>query len=282
MKHNACFRYKQWMIAIVLAFSCVMSARPSMAGEIDIYGAIESYTWKEFGDNDQRFLEESGALIGVGFAYWREFGNHVTVKPAAEIFGGTVDYDGQACNSLTGVCFPSTTKVDYFGVKLAGDAGRRFRPGENSFVEPFGGLGVRIWERNIRDGKAANGATTSGYVEEWITLHARLGVRGGQDLAPGKQLIAEAGVKLPLYNENTAYLSRKGLGPDVTMHPGKTPSFFAELGIKLNRFKGSLFYEGLRFSKSDEVTTTDGRYIYSSWQPRSAADIYGVRLGASF
>ena len=246
----------------------------AVAAESTVYLAADSFTWKEFGDDGSRLLKESGTLYGAGFTYMKEFGDHMTLKPAVEIFGGSVDYDGHTQSMI-----PATTRVDYVGIKLEGDLGRRFRPAQNLFIEPFGGLGLRAWERNLRDGTTADGTPTTGYREEWFTLHARVGVRGGVDFSGRKQLFAEAGVKLPLYNENTAYLSDS---TDITLHPGRKDSLFAEAGVKINNFKGSLFYDSMRFSKSNTVITTDGRFFYLNWQPKSTADIYGVKLGFVF
>jgi hypothetical protein len=239
------------------------------AGEAVLYLAVESYTWKEFKDNGSLLLKESGPLAGVGFTYHHEFPDHLTLRPTAEIFGGTVDYDGQ---TQTGIA--AKTDVDYFGLKLDGDIGRKFIISKQWFVEPFGGLGLRLWIRDINDGVAANGTATYGYDEVWLTWNARLGLRGGVDISQGSRLFAEVGVKLPLYNENTA-----DLGLDVTMHPGKETSYFAEMGAQLSGFRGILFYEGLRFSKSDEVAIA---YGYTVWQPKSEADIYGLKLGVVF
>ena len=92
-------------------------------------------------------------------------------------------------------------------------------------------------------------------------------------------MFAEAGVKLPVYNENTAYVSSINYGPDITLHPGKQASYFAEIGIKLSRFQASVFYDGLKFSRSSAVSNG---VIVGAYQPKSTADIYGVKIGASF
>ncbi len=247
--------------------------------EKNVYLAVENFGWKEFDDDNSRIVKESGTLVGVGFMYQKEFANHVTLRPAAEVFGGPVDYDGTACDINTRVCQPATTTVDYFGLKLQGDVGRRFdsERGRYRYIEPFGGLGMRIWDRNINNGTAADGSATAGYLERWITLHARLGVRGGIDISDRTNLFAEAGLKLPLYNENTAY--QNIVGRDVTVKPGKQVSVFAEAGMKISRFKASLFYDGLRFSRSDVVDVGGGLGFL---QPRSTNDIYGLKLGAVF
>lgn len=257
--------------AIALALLCFGNslARSTVVDEKEFYLAIDSFTWKEFDADGSRLLKESGPLVGVGFTYWREDEQHVTLRPTAEIFGGQVNYDGQ---TQAGV--PVSTTVNYFGFKLEGDIGRRFRPSQGLSLEPFGGLGYRTWLRNIRNGTAADGSPTAGYREDWKTFYARLGLRGGKEFSEASRLFVEAGMKLPLYNENTAYLSDVGAGPDLTFNPGKMVSYFAEAGVKINRLKGSLFYDGLRFSRSAVV---------QGWlQPKSTMDIYGIKLGYTF
>ncbi|HEX9137725.1 MAG TPA: hypothetical protein VF905_12380, partial [Nitrospirota bacterium] len=65
---------------------------------------------------------------------------------------------------------------------------------------------------------------------------------------------------------------------DVTIHPGRQASFFAEAGTKISRIKASLFYDSMRFSRSANVAS--GANIY--WQPQSTAVIYGVKVGVVF
>jgi hypothetical protein len=275
MKYAGTALIYSWMTALVLALLCFGSivARPASADEKEIYLAIDSFTWKEFDEDGSRLLKETGPLVGFGFAYWRESDDHFILMPSAEVFGGQVDYDGQ---TQTGI--PVSTDVGYFGMNFKFDIGRRFRPAQGFYLEPFGGLGYRFWFRDIRDSTTSTGTPVSGYTEGWSVWNARLGLRGGKEFSETSRLFVEAGMKLPLYNENTAYLSNVGLGSDVTFNPGKMVSYFAEAGVKINRFKGSLFYDGLRFSKSNTVQS--GIYLY--WQPKSMMDIYGLKLGVSF
>ena len=261
----------------MLAGYNVANAPVAAAGESSMYLAVDGYAWKEFDDDGSRLLKESGTLIGVGYAYRKEFDNQVTLNPAAEIFGGKVDYDGQTQSGI-----PATSKVNYFGVKLQGDVGRKFKPAQGAFAEPFGGLGFRAWIRDIQDGTTSTGLATYGYTEDWLTLYARLGVRGGFDFPGRTQVFAEAGIKLPLYNENTAHLSDAGLGSDVTFNPGRKSSLFAETGVNVRHFRASLFYDSMRFTKSNVVVTSNGGITYLNWQPKSSADIYGIKLGYVF
>jgi hypothetical protein len=275
MKKAGIIRGRSWALLFTAVFVVFEISHVSVAAAegFALYGAVESFTWKEFDDSGARAVKESGPLFGIGLTYSHEFEDKLTFTPRGEIFFGSVDYDGQ---TQTGV--PVTSTVGYFGFTLDGDLGMKFKVTQSFSLEPFGGLGLRWWLRDINDGTTATGAVANGYTEGWTTFYGRLGVRGGIDVSKRTMIFFEAGVKLPFYNENTAYLSDAGLGPDVTLHPGKQASFFAEAGTQISRVRASLFYDSLRFSKSAGVAS--GSFIY--WQPKSTMDIYGVKVGLVF
>jgi hypothetical protein len=261
-------------LAIVLLLrSFAFAAAPGQPGEMDVYFAAQHYVWSEFGGGGQRYLKESGELYGVGFGYHRVFLSGLTVKPVAELFGGTTDYDGQTQSGI-----PATTNVDYFGISLKGDIGRRFSGPGTVSLEPFGGLGIRAWLRNIRDGRTSTGATVLGYTEQWATVHARAGVRAGLDLGVDTRLFVEAAYKIPLYNENVVEINTGYSTSEVTIHPGMQGAIAAEAGVKTGHFTTGLFYEELRFPRSDNESISGG-YVY---QPRSTGDLIGFRIGGTF
>jgi hypothetical protein len=274
MKKAGMIQYHSLRILLLVVICLFGLSRVSLAADdFYLYGTVESFVWKEFADNGSRVVKESGPLIGIGLAYSHEFEDRITFTPKGEIFFGSVDYDGQ-----TQVGVPVTSTVDYFGFKFDGDLSIKYKVTQRFSLEPFGGLGLRWWIRDIKDGTTSTGAVASGYTEAWTTLYGRLGVRGGIDVSTQMMMFLETGVMLPFFNENTAYLSDAGLGPDVTIHPGRQASFFAEAGLKISRVKASLFYDSMKFSRSANVVS--GANIY--WQPQSTADIYGVKVGVVF
>lgn len=259
-------------IVVVLVCSICAFSPAADASEMDVYLKVDDYTWSEY-QNGMRLLRETGILVGPGFSYWREFPNHMTLKPLAELFVGNVDYDG---STQTGN--PVKTKVMYIGAKLQCDAGRTFSIGEKSFIEPFGGLGLRSWSRDIQDSITSSGTVAKGYTEEWITAFARFGVRAGIPVSEVTQFFAEGGVKLPFYNKNSVYFNSGNTNPDFTLYPGLQASWFSEAGMTMHHFKASVFYDSLRFARSPNVSTSMG----AVYQPISSADLLGVKLGASF
>lgn len=261
-----------FVIVAALVISGILPTGSVHAKEFNVYAIGEFFEWKEFNDSGSRLLKESGPRYGVGFLFFHEFESGLTVKPRVEVIGGKVTYDGQ-----TQAGTPVKSKTEYINFKLETDLGYKFGRSGKASLEPFAGLGLRVWNRDIQDGTAADGTHAYGYNEEWTTLYLRGGLRGDVPVGEKSKLFGEVGVKYPLYNENTAYLSDVG-GDDVTLHPGKRPSLFAEAGMKINHLKVSAYYDSMRFSKSDVVTSGFSGY----YQPKSQADMFGVRLGVSF
>ncbi len=260
------------LIAALFCYGAV-APRPTAADECAVSLSLEDYTWKELNDNSSRLLKESGDLIGLGFSYQHELSNHVTFSPRAEIFGGQIDYAGQTQSGI-----PATSTVTYVGSSIETEAGRKYEINGSYYIEPFGGLGFRAWQRGINNGTTVNGASASGITEDWVTTQALIGMRGGVTPTPRLAMFAEAGMKLPLYNEEAVYFGNGYLRPDANLHPGKQTSFFGEVGTRFRCMKAGVFYDGMRFSRSDQERITGG-YVY---QPRSVLDIYGVKIGVAF
>lgn len=253
----------------VLAITGWMSLffTPAAVAETDLYLKVERFTWKEFSDNGMQLLEETGELYGLGFLYKTDRQKGLTFKGKGELFGGSIDYDGQ-----TQAGAPAKTDVDYLGVKLEGSLGWKFMLTEKASIEPFAGLGLGYWSRDL------NSTTYAiGYEELWWSFYAGLGVRGDLVVSDVVKLFAEGGIKLPIHNETEVDLTTFGIGT-VTLEPGNEASAFAEIGLKWKMLKASVFYQGLRFSKSDAVI--QGGYIF--WQPESKSDIFGVTVGVAF
>ena len=157
------------VVVCVLVFG-ISDVHAFTLGDLDVYALAESFTWREFDDAGGQLLKESGPRFGVGVAFTREFANHLTLKPRIELNSGSVDYDGQTQSGV-----PVTTTTNYFGIKLEMDLAGRIRPSQGFVLEPFAGIGIRAWSRDIKDGTAADGSLAIGYTENWTTFYGRLG-----------------------------------------------------------------------------------------------------------
>jgi len=268
MRQKDKIRYS-FIIMLFIVFSSWLFCKPvvAAASEADIYLKTESFTWKEYDDRGSQLLKESGLISGIGSSVRSDIADSLVLRAKGELFGGTVNYDGQ---TQTGT--PAETDTDYVGLKIEGNLGWKFMVAEKSSLEPFAGLGYRWWQRDIRDTLYA-----AGYEETWWSFYARLGIHGNHIFSGQLKAFAEAGVKIPAINKNKVDLNVVGLST-VTVEPGNKASVFAEAGIKWTRFKASLFYEGMRFSKSDPVIVNNVQV----WQPESKADIFGVNVGMDF
>lgn len=268
-------------ISLVLLCAFGLDAADAGAWERNVHLGVESFTWREFSEGT-RAVKESGPRFGAGVTWRHRYGNQATAQYAAEVFGGMVDYDGEACD-LFGNCVPAASDVDYVGLRLKGEFGRNAALKSHASLEPFGGLGLDIWRRDVNGGSAEDGTPTAGYIEDWISLHARVGLRARIVVTESSAVFAEGGIKLPLYNSNTAYLSDIGYGNDITVDPGRENSFFAEAGLTVNRITLSAFYDSMRFSESGtEFTVSPAGGIAGFRQPRSESDVYGIRIGWKF
>jgi len=274
-------------LGIISAFAFCMTAAPAAASEensFDVYATVENFTWKEFNTTGSQLVKEDGTLGGIGFTYHGilgEKGAALTIQPRVELLWGTVDYNGQACTS-SGTCEAYTDKTGYFGGKFELDLGGKF--GTTVAVEPFGGIGAKSWWRDLKDGWTLSGQPVRGYTEHWLTVYGRLGLRSEIKLSENSKIFIEAVAKLPISNDNTAYLTDAGYADDPTLHPGKKTSYAAEAGVKFHVLKVSVFYDSMRFKQSDTVYFFDPMAggVVSIYQPRSEADMYGVKVGASF
>lgn len=257
-------------LRLIVAFSMLsiivninLFSTPAAAVESDVYFSAESFTWKEFSNNGAQILKESGPIFALGASMISSNMKGLIFEGKAEVFGGVVDYDGQ---TLAGSS--CDTNVDYYGSKLEGGLGWKFMVGQKVSVGPIGGLGVRIWSRNINSTSNA-----FGYDELWSSFYGILGLRGDILVSGTMKVFAEGGAKLPIYNQNRINFL------DVTLEPGNEVSPYGELGLKWKRLKVSVFYEGMRFSKSDPQL---GGAWFILYQPESKADIYGVSVGLVF
>jgi len=265
------------IVVCVLVFG-ISEVRAFTLGDLDVYSLAESFTWREFDDAGGQLMKESGPRYGVGAAFTREFSNHLTLKPRIELIDGSVDYDGQM-RTKAGV--PVTTTTEYLGIKLEFDLAARIRQSQSFVLEPFAGIGIRTWFRDIQDGTAANGTPAIGYTEDWTTIYGRLGFRGERSFEQKNSTFLLVGVKLPVYTENyisDIYVSSSAM----TLRPGNKPSLFAEAGVRLDRFKISAFYDSMRFKKSPIVSVNSSGTLKDFYQPRSESDMTGLKIGATF
>ncbi len=274
MRLGALLAVVSWIFAVVPSYG----AGTSGLDELYLYPSFQYFQWEEY-HAGQRLLRETGPLFGAGAAAVLvgpklDNDSFFTLKAKAELFGSVVDYDGHAQDLQSGERFPIKTDVTYFGTKGEADLGWRYTVGRIC-LEPFGGVGIRWWLRDLQDTTSVdangNSVPVSGYEEDWLSAYSRVGLRGGFAVAADVRVFAEAGAKYPFYTRNSTDFP--GVG-SVTVKPGGRWSAFAELGVRYKRFRPSVFYEGFRYADSPPSK--------GLFQPKSDSDIIGVNLGYTF
>jgi hypothetical protein len=237
------------------------------ATEWMLQAGIEDFRWREF-EGGARLLEESGARYSLGIGLESPMSpDSLTVFSAeGKLYFGTVDYDGQACNVLTGVCVPSVSETDYDGIMAEASVSRRYPKDLGGAFEVFGAVGIDAWTREIKSTAAATGGW-----EDWTVFYGRVGA-GWRTSA----YALRAGVKLPLaVNEATdigADLEPKGraslfIGFTATLHDSMRQSWAI-----------SAFYDSYRFAESDRVLVLTNLGLLEVWQPESHQDVLGLHL----
>nr|HOO91461.1 autotransporter domain-containing protein [Syntrophales bacterium] len=278
-REGECMRLQDRVIrsgtaALFFVFGLVLFCGPVFAvtTDVDLYVKIESFEWKEYSTGGSQLMKESGPIYTLGASTKVNFANSLTCKGRGELFFGNIDYDGQTWGGT-----PVETDTDYSGFRIETDVGKIFMISDRSSLEPFVGFGWKSWLRDLQSTETAAGYAV-GYEETWSIVYARLGMRGDHVFSKQLKLFAEAGFNLPVYNENVVDLN----GLSVTIEPGKEVSLFAEAGITWKNLKTSIFYEGVRFSKSDLEFIESGGDTYGIYQPESEADMFGISIGIAF
>ena len=277
-------------VILLTCLGTLLAALPAGAAEYGgvreffVYPAIQYFSWQEY-DQGTRLLQEEGPLFSVGIVgaldlVKTERSGSLTFRGKGELFGGVVNYRGQTMSNpsnpqLSGL--PVKTDVNYVGLATQVDFGWRFPLGKLS-LEPFAGLGLSWWLRDLQDSTATytvNGSPVTvpvyGYSEFWASYTGRFGGRLQVDLNDDWQIFCVGGAKFPFAVENTIDVASIG---DVTLEPKGEWSAFGEVGFRYRRIRPSVYYEGLRVGASPVAS--------GFYQPRSEADIVGLSVGILF
>ncbi len=272
------------MAALLWTASTTTAVQALEVEEVSAYLAPHYFQWEEF-HGGEKLLREQGWLVGAGglarMNLLKAEAGSLILSGKAELFGGVVDYDGQTQSiNETGEAvepLPVTTKVDYLGTREEVDLGWRILQ-QKIWLEPFFGLGIRWWLRNLQDSTAIDNTgaqvQVSGYTENWLSGYTRLGARLGYTMTDDWRIFGEGGVKYPFYTANMVETSDS----DITLKPDGRWSAFAEIGARYRQVKVSTFYEGFRYGQSPAERSGSFSYI----QPTSESDVFGLRMGWAF
>jgi len=270
-----------WFIsALFMVTGGIVFAQSALVEDLTILPSVSYFKWREIlADPTSGCSEvnEAGPLFGLGANFKLGlFDKHLTFRAQAQGFYGNVSYDGYAQNASTGNVFPMTTTVTHTGFSGRSLVGFRLLTFPVS-LEPFGGIGVRVWKRDIAS-SAVGSQRVSGYVENWTTVHADTGLRVDVNLPAKASVYAEAGLRYGLKTTNTVN--------NLQLQPGNDWACFAAIGTKIDHFNFNLGFEGFCFPVSPGINTyvyqNSRLYSYQIYQPQSYMYLFTVSIGYSF
>jgi hypothetical protein len=260
---------------IRLAMVAISAAFPVVAGAADgaFSGGIESFRWQEFDAGGARLVKESGPRFFFGADVRTPLGraSSVYLDAGGRAYIGDEDYDGQACNILTGSCVPLKSDTFYIGALAEALFRWTFRSAPG--FELFGGGGLDNWLREIDDT-----ATAVGGSEYWTAFYLKAGA--GYRATAKSSPRFDVGLKYPFYAFNDT-------DTGVALEPRGRASAFARASIGLGSSPGSrwhigAYYDSYRFAESDHEFLLSVIGIIEVWQPESEQDVIGVEVGRSW
>lgn len=256
---------QRYALALLASFvALIASASGAARAEWEANAKIERFRWAE---DTQPGVTETGPRFGIGLAWTQDRDSGWIAAWRGELYGGSVEYSGAELfppnNPVKG-----TTEYTGFITELQG----RYRPlGGNAAL--VSGLGFDYWNRQLTDVQK----------EEWYVVFARLGAELGDRARRGGGFFAGGGVKYPVYILEDAHLTDIGFDSNPKLHPGRSPSLYAEIGY---RFSGQWtltgYYDSYRFRESPAENTSVGGAPFLVFQPESRVDTYGLRLHLHF
>jgi hypothetical protein len=249
------------------AILTVAASEARAATEWMMQAGIEDFRWREF-EGGTRLLEESGTRysLGIGLESPMSPDSLTVFNAEGKLYFGTVDYDGQACNVLTGVCVPSASETDYDGIMAEASVSRRYPKDQGGAFEVFGAVGIDSWTREIK-----STAFASGGWEDWTVFYGR----AGAGWRTGAYAL-RAGVKLPLAVDEATDLG-------IDLEPKGRASLFLGFMATVHdsprqSWSINAFYDSYRFAESDHVLVWTNLGLLEVWQPESHQDVLGLQL----
>lgn len=235
-----------------------------------VYGHLENFIWREY-LMGREVVRDSGPVYGLGANVSIAPYHLLRIEADSEFYFGNLDYDG-FIQSMAGA-IPHRSKSQYLGLKASGDLALKFDLRGGFYLKPYLGIGANGWQRKLDNA----GGRVFGYDERWLTVYGLAGLGAGAPAGRALEFFGKAELQLPVFNAEQVDLSNLGGPANIYLKPGRQASLNLEAGVNVFFVSLSFFYETLRFSASDP----DNKYA-AFFQPKSNADLYGLKLGAVF
>ena len=252
------------MLVRFLAAMIVLFAAAPACAQFTLGGGIDYMNWTEDTSPEVRETGMLAVLTG-GWTLDRDRGALFAWR--GSLYGGDVDYDG---STLFPPIRSVQTTTSYRGTMQEAQFRYRVPARGNAWIDLVVSGGVDIWEREL----------SSIQKENYFIGFARLGVEFDRSESG---VVAAAGLKLPFYTYEEAYLD--GMTPNpIILHPGKEPSVYAMLGYRIDRhwrIMGTL--DSLSLSESSATGAfVPGFGFGQFFQPASTLYRVGVRVEYTF
>ncbi len=225
---------------------------------MEVYISPRYTVWEEFRDSGARLLTEKGWLLAVGV-----LGEGELLLGGVEIYGGTLDYDGQ-----TQAGDPVKTDTGYSGFTLYGGVG--WEMGERLTLRPRILYRLEGWVRDIR-----STATAVGYREFW-SYHT-LDLRGEISHLHGEMRGYMFGTLRVMLGDAVMRTDLEGV---PTLYPRRGPAYQLGCGVEKGRLRFEISHSFLKFNRSDpEPTAFQGIYVL---QPESVRRVLSFTVALKF
>jgi hypothetical protein len=257
-----------FLIVLLVSSISALAQNSSAPFQITPHADFKFFGWKEFGDNGDELLKESGLLYSFGVVPRLAFGDARKFFVESEMFVnlGTVDYDG-FLQDAQGQQTPFKTKTVYFGFEVDPAAGYVLSLSKQFDLTPTAGFGFEHWKRNLDNGGP------NGYDEKYSVFLFQVSVNGKLVLNRDIHLLSGLGIKIPVSISESVDLASRGQGgpSDINLSPGISPRIRIGAGASIYHALIEFSFETWTLTKSSD----DKNYH----QPESTRKMFGIRLG---
>ncbi len=254
-------------LLIILGVSTALAQGADPILYLTPYAGIERYSWEEFKQNGESFLEESGPRYSLGILSRFPFFEEGRFSGVLDIKGtyGVVPYDGSLMLPEGGT-IPYSTKTGYIDFRGSVEFGYSFRLLRPFLLTPLAGISSEYWIRDLDRGGSY------GYTERYFVISTAIGLRLRYAPRDARQLFVAGSIGFPHQIRESFLLETTGGETEtVYLHPGIRPQYKVEIGGTLSGFSVTVSYESWTLSES---AASNGFY-----QPKSVREEVAVNIG---
>ena len=154
------------------ALPLAVSAAEEPSWRTEFGPAYSRFDYREFDEAGRRLDSETGHLPGITAAIAHSW-DAWEARLAGDWYGEAIDYDGFAFNPTTGLQRPLATTTRETITSVEGTL-LRWLEGTDRGIAVYGGIGLRVWQRDIHANAAASSTSA---LETYRFGYAILGLR---------------------------------------------------------------------------------------------------------